>query len=206
MNGTLYIISAPSGCGKTSLVHALLESANNLEVSISHTTRPPRPREEQDVNYHFISETQFKEMIKQNEFIEYAEVFGHLYGTAKGTIVNKLKQGLDIILEIDWQGARQIKESFKNNVVSIFILPPSMKTLQERLLSRCQDTSEVIKKRMLLAYNEILHYKEYDYLVINNDFELALSDLKAIIQTQRLGIKQQEILQNTLINDLLKSH
>ena len=187
----LFIIAAPSGCGKTSLVRALIESSNNLSVSISHTTRKPRKGEINSKNYHFVSKERFGEMISNNDFVEYAEVFGNMYGTARSNIKEKLDANIDIILEIDWQGARQVRENMPNSI-SIFILPPSKNVLLQRLTDRGQDDEETISKRMKNSESEMSHYDEFEYLVINDQFDSALNDLKAIIQDCNNNIKNIE--------------
>jgi guanylate kinase len=203
MLGTLYIISAPSGCGKTSLVNAMLQSATNMVISISYTTRPVRPGEQDGVNYHFVDETSFQKMIDRNEFLEHAKVFGHYYGTSRAKVVEQLEQGIDVVLEIDWQGARQICESFKNTV-SIFIRPPSRETLLQRLHSRRQDSNDVIQQRMALAHEELSHYHEYDYLIFNDNFDYALSDLNAIVHARKLRTETQKLRFKNLISELLR--
>ena len=187
----LFIIAAPSGCGKTSLVKALLESSNNLSVSVSHTTRKPRKAEIDSENYHFVSKERFDEMISNNDFVEFAEVFGNLYGTGRSNIKEKLDANIDIILEIDWQGARQVRENMPNSI-SIFILPPSKNVLLQRLTDRGQDDEETISKRMKNSESEMSHYDEFEYLVINDQFDSALNDLKAIIQDCNKNIKNIE--------------
>ena len=177
----LFIIAAPSGCGKTSLVKALLESLSNLSVSVSHTTRKPRKAEIDGENYHFVSIERFGEMISNNDFVEHAEVFGNLYGTARSNIKEKLDANIDIILEIDWQGARQVRENMPQSI-SIFILPPSKNVLLQRLIDRGQDDDETISERMKNSEREMSHYDEFEYLVINDQFDSALNDLKGIIQ------------------------
>ncbi len=204
ITGTLYIISAPSGGGKTSLVNALVSSMNNLFISISHTTRPMRPGEQNGKNYHFVANTEFQELIKKNTFLEHAKVFNHEYGTSRAWVEQQLKQGHDVILEIDWQGAQQIRNNFKQ-CISIFILPPSRDALRNRLLNRAQDDSQVIEQRMAQAINEMSHYHEFDYLIINDVFENALFDLKAIIRSRRLLLPMQTQLHNELIENLLQS-
>lgn len=189
--GTLFIVSAPSGAGKTSLVKALQESLPGIVVSTSYTTRLKRPLEQEGVDYHFISESQFKEMIKKNVFLEYAEVFGCFYGTSKQMVNDALDQDQDVILEIDWQGARKIRDTFKD-ACSIFILPPNREVLLERLTKRLQDEPSVIQERMKEAKNELSHYAEYDYLVWNEQFDWALEDLKAIVKGMRLQTRHQK--------------
>ena len=176
----LFIIAAPSGCGKTSLVEALIKKTKNLCVSVSHTTRPPRPDEVNGINYYFVSINEFEEMIKNNAFVEHATVFDNHYGSSTKLIREKLDEGVDVILEIDWQGARQVKENMPN-AVSIFILPPSNEALLGRLKQRAQDDDETINKRMSDAQNQMQHFNEFDYLVINDDFNSALNDLNIII-------------------------
>ena len=176
----LFIIAAPSGCGKTSLVEALIKKTKNLCVSVSHTTRPPRPDEVNGINYYFVSINEFEEMIKNNAFVEHATVFDNHYGSSTKLIREKLDEGIDVILEIDWQGARQVKENMPN-AISIFILPPSNEALLGRLKQRAQDNDETINKRMSDAQNQMQHFNEFDYLVINDDFNSALNDLNLII-------------------------
>ena len=176
----LFIIAAPSGCGKTSLVEALIKKTKNLCVSVSHTTRPPRPDEVNGINYYFVSINEFEEMIKQNAFVEHAMVFDNYYGSSSQLIREKLDEGVNVILEIDWQGARQVKENMPNSV-SIFILPPSKEALLGRLQQRAQDDEITINKRMSDAQNQMRHFNEFDYLVINDDFNSALNDLNLII-------------------------
>ena len=187
----LFIIAAPSGCGKTSLVNALLRSSSKLSVSVSHTTRKPRKGEINGKNYHFVSKERFGEMISNNDFVEHAEVFGNMYGTARSNIKEKLDANIDIILEIDWQGARQVRENMPNSI-SIFILPPSKNVLLQRLTDRGQDDDETISKRMKNSESEMSHYDEFEYLVINDQFDSALNDLKAIIQDCNNNIKNIE--------------
>jgi len=176
----LFIIAAPSGCGKTSLVEALIKKTKNLCVSVSHTTRPPRPDEVNGINYYFVSINEFDEMIKNNAFVEHATVFDNHYGSSTKLIREKLDEGVDVILEIDWQGTRQVKENMPN-AISIFILPPSNEALLGRLKQRAQDDDETINKRMSDAQNQMQHFNEFDYLVINDDFNSALNDLNLII-------------------------
>ena len=176
----LFIIAAPSCCGKTSLVEALIKKTKNLCVSVSNIRRPPRPDEVNGINYYFVSIDQFEEMIKQNAFVEHAMVFDNHYGSSSQLIKEKLDEGVDIILEIDWQGARQVKENMPN-AISIFILPPSNEALLGRLKQRAQDDEITINKRMSDAQNQMQHFNEFDYLVINDDFNSALNDLNLII-------------------------
>ncbi|WP_192484919.1 MULTISPECIES: guanylate kinase [Cysteiniphilum] len=184
--GTVYIVSAPSGAGKTSLLRAFIEKNNDVAVSVSHTTRTPRPQEVNGQHYHFVSHEVFEKMVTQDNFIEYAKVFDHYYGTSKASVDALTQKGLDVILEIDWQGARQAREIFKNNCVSIFILPPNLNALHERLVKRGQDSQEVIGRRMQDAQNEASHANEYDYVIINDNFNEALADLWACFRVQKL--------------------
>jgi len=200
--GTLYIISAPSGGGKTSLVKALLESTPSLQKSISHTTRDKRPGEEHGRNYYFVSKAEFEAQRDQGAFLEYAKVFGHCYGTSRDWVMQMLKQGIDVILEIDWQGAQQIRQLMPESI-SIYILPPSKQVLQQRLTGRKQDSEAVMAQRLALASREMSHYAEYQFLVINDDFEQALQDLRAIIRAQRLLQAQQASRYQELIAKLL---
>lgn len=179
--GRLFILSAASGTGKTSLAKALVESMPDAAFSVSHTTRRPRPGEQHGVHYYFLNPQQFDEMVAADRFLEHAKVFGNSYGTSRAATENLLRQGKNIILDIDWQGARTIKEKMPESV-SIFILPPSRKALEARLTSRGQDTPEVIEQRMQAAVSEMSHYQEFDHVVVNDDFAAALNDLKAIIR------------------------
>ena len=176
----LFIIAAPSGCGKTSLVEALIKKTKNLWVSVSYTTRPPRPDEVNGINYYFISNNEFEGMVNNSAFVEHAMVFDNHYGSSTKLIRDKLNEGVNVILEIDWQGARQVKENMPN-AISIFILPPSNEALLARLKQRAQDNDETINKRMSDAQNQMQHFNEFDYLVINDDFNSALNDLNLII-------------------------
>ena len=178
--GKLFIFSAASGTGKTSLAKALVESMPDVAFSVSHTTRAPRPGEEHGVHYYFVTQQQFDEMVAADRFLEHAKVFGNSYGTSRAVTENLLRQGKSVIFDIDWQGARAIKEKMPE-AVSIFILPPSRAALEERLTGRGQDSPEVIARRMREAVSEMSHYKEFDHLVVNDDFSAALDDLKAII-------------------------
>lgn len=203
MQGTLYIIAAPSGGGKSSLVKALLEATPNLQVSVSYTTRPMRPREQQGVDYHFVDQARFDALRDSGVFLEHAEVFGHCYGTSRTWVTERLQQGVDILLEIDWQGKRQIAQSFPE-AVSLFILPPSRTVLEQRLRARGQDGDEVIARRMQAATNEISHWNEFDYLVLNDDFQTAVADVQAIFRARRLrrepqGARLQRLLAQLLI-------
>jgi len=200
--GTLYIISAPSGAGKSSLVKALLESTPKLAVSVSHTTRKPRPGEADGVEYHFVEVDTFRAMVKDGAFLEHAQVFDNFYGTSRSAALDLLKVGTDVILEIDWQGARQVRTMIPG-AVTIFILPPSRPALEERLRNRGQDSSEIIERRMRDAISEMSHYAEFDFLVINDDFDTALDELRAIITTRRLRTTVQQAEQRELLSALL---
>jgi len=202
--GTLFIVSAPSGAGKTSLVNALLDSTPDIKVSVSYTTRAIRPGETDGVNYHFVTREVFIERIQQGDFLESAEVFGNYYGTSQRWVKEQLASGDDIILEIDWQGAQQVRKLMPG-VVSIFILPPSRKTLLERLRTRGQDDETIIAKRYAEAANEMSHYSESDFIVINDDFQQALGDLQAIVRSQRLRQERQNRIRQQLITDLLSN-
>lgn len=182
--GTLYIVAAPSGAGKTSLVKSLVATTPGVVASVSHTTRPPRPGEQEGVHYHFVPLPAFETMIAQGAFLEHAQVFGNCYGTSRAAVLSKLQDGLDVILEIDWQGARQVREQMPG-CPGIFILPPSRDALRQRLAGRGQDSAEVIERRMAAALDELSHYAEFDYLVINDRFETALTELRAIFIAQR---------------------
>jgi guanylate kinase len=199
--GTLFIVTAPSGAGKTSLVKALIEREQQLRVSVSHTTRAKRPGEEDGVNYHFVDEAAFTEMLRTGSFFESAQVYGNHYGTSQLWVNEQLEAGLDVILEIDWQGAVQVR-NLDPKACSIFILPPSLKTLKIRLLNRAQDDAETIEKRMSEAVAEISHVAEANFVVINDDFDTALEDLCAIIRSCRLTMKYQETNQAALFASL----
>ncbi len=200
--GTLYIVSAPSGAGKTSLLKAMLAETTQVEVSVSHTTRKQRSGEVNGSDYHFVTVDEFKQMISDDAFFEYAEVFGNFYGTSKKAVADKLEQGIDVILEIDWQGAQQMRELMPESI-SIFILPPSKEALEQRLHGRGQDDAEVIAKRMAEAKQEISHYNEYDYVVINDDFAVATAELKSILVAERLSLEHQQLKNGDLIDNLL---
>ena len=204
MTGSLYVIAAPSGAGKTSLVNALVEKTRDIQVSVSHTTRKPRPGEVDGEHYHFVTEREFIELRSAGAFLESAKVFDHFYGTSKAHINETLVRGTDVILEIDWQGARQVKEAM-HEVVSVFILPPSQTALRERLTQRGQDDESIINRRMQDAVDEMSHYDEFDYLVFNDDFDHALESLSAIFAARRLRRGPQVITHKEALNSLLNS-
>ncbi len=201
--GTLYIVAAPSGAGKTSLVKKLVETTAGVELSISHTTRPPRPGEEQGVHYHFVTLAAFEAMIAEDAFLERAQVFGNRYGTSRAAVLEQLQAGQDVILEIDWQGARQVRTLLPDSL-TIFILPPSREVLRERLAGRGQDSAEVIEQRMAAALSELSHYAEFDYLVVNDDFGTALDVLRAILianrQRRAVQLERHKELLHTLLS------
>jgi guanylate kinase len=203
-NGTLYILSAPSGAGKTSLLKALRERDGRLHVSVSHTTRAMRPGELDGVHYHFVHQATFLAKVERGDFLEHAEVFGNYYGTDEASVRAQLEAGRDSVLEIDWQGAQQVRRRFPD-AVSIFILPPSPEALHERLSNRGQDSEEVIQGRMREAVSEMSHYAEFDYLVFNDVFESALDELAAIVTARRLRLERQVSLHTEAISRLLQS-
>ncbi|RED09430.1 guanylate kinase [Ectopseudomonas oleovorans] len=200
--GTLYIVSAPSGAGKTSLVKALLDALPDIRVSVSHTTRAMRPGEANGVNYHFVDCATFTNLLEHGDFLEHAEVFGNYYGTSQAALERTLAEGHDLILEIDWQGAQQVRRKLPH-AQSIFILPPSQAALRQRLDNRGQDSAEIIERRMREAVSEMSHYVEYDYLIINDDFASALEDLKSIFRTRQLRLDRQQRRHDDLLVDLL---
>lgn len=200
--GTLYIVSAPSGAGKTSLLKALLENDEEVRVSVSHTTRSIRPGEQNGVDYWFTDEPDFRRMVGEGAFLEHAQVFGNFYGTSENAVREMLQTGVDVILEIDWQGARQVRKRIPE-AISVFVLPPTRQALQQRLNARGQDSEEVIERRMREARNEMEHFTEYDFLIVNDRFEQALAELQALIvgqrlrgsvQSQRLGKQLQDLI------------
>ena len=185
--GVLVILSSPSGAGKTSIARALVEENKNFLFSVSATTRKSRPGEVNGREYHFLTVDEFRERINDGQFLEHAKVFGNLYGTPLEPVMESINDGKDLIFDVDWQGGKQIRSSSLNKfVISIFILPPSIKALQERLMKRAQDSSETVKDRMTKSIGEIMHWKEYDYVIVNNDFEQTLNEVKSIITSEKL--------------------
>jgi len=203
MQGTLYIISAPSGAGKTSLVREVLTTVPGVALSVSHTTRPMRPGERDGVHYHFVSVAEFQEMIAAGAFLEYAQVFDNYYGTSLAGVGDQLRGGQDVILEIDWQGAQQVRQLFPE-VVAIFILPPSREVLENRLRARGQDSEAVIARRLREVRTEISHSNEYDYLLVNEDFGQAVVDLQSIMRARKLRRDPQEEVLRPLLDSLLR--
>ena len=202
MSGLLFVVSAASGTGKTSLVKALLERVNNLHVSVSHTTRGQRPGELDGVHYHFSTKEDFLASVQDGGFIEYAEVFGNYYGTAQRTVKEQLAKGHDVLLEIDWQGAEQVRKLFPESK-QIFILPPSQFDLRQRLSNRGTDSVEVIEHRLSCAVEDMQQYVNFDFVIINDDFNKALHDLEAVIIANRLALKQQAVRHQDLIQKLI---
>ena len=200
--GTLFIFSAPSGAGKTSLVTSLLACTQHIGVSVSHTTRAPRPGEVDGENYHFVSKEEFIRMAGEGAFLEHAQVFDNYYGTSQAWVEAELEAGRDVILEIDWQGAQQVRRLIKDTV-NVFIAPPSISALRERLRNRKQDDEETIERRMRDARNEISHFVEYDYLIINDDFDNTLQELRSIVIARRHRVTAQQVRHAEVINNLL---
>ena len=201
--GILWIISAPSGAGKTSLARALVAATPQLRTSVSYTTRPPRPGESEGTDYHFVPMEAFTAMAERGEFLEYARVHGNGYGTSEPWVKSQLFAGTDCLLEIDWQGARQVRERLPGQAVSIFILPPSVAALAERLRGRGQDSETVIARRLAAAREELLHYDEFDYLVVNDHFQDALADLQSIVHAEHLRLGYQQHAQHQRLKSLL---
>lgn len=204
MTGSLFIITAASGTGKTSLVKQLLATTNDLTVSVSHTTRNPRPGEIDGHHYHFTDVKTFTTAIDEGKFLEHAQVFGNYYGTSEQSVRAQLEAGIDVILEIDWQGALQVKKIF-TDAIMVFILPPSLTTLRQRLSSRNQDTAEVIEQRLSGAVTEMEQYVHFDFVIINDSFEVALTELKAIIVADRQTLKRQQQRYHRTITTLLNN-
>jgi guanylate kinase len=203
MSGTLYIVAAPSGAGKTSLTRALLEQEPGIALSVSYTSRAPRPNEVDGVHYHFVSRSLFEEMIRRGEFFEHAVVHGDLKGTARTAVERTLAQGKDVLLEIDWQGARQVRTQMPDTV-SIFILPPSRAELERRLRARAADSEEVIRRRLTDSRADIAHAQEFDYLIVNDEFATALAEMHAIVKNRQLRSATQMGRHSALLADLLR--
>ena len=199
MTGTLFIVSSPSGGGKTSLVKALLEAEPDVRLSISHTTRPPRPGEADGRDYHFVAREAFERMLVAGEFLESAEIYGNRYGTSQKWIESERAAGRDVLLEIDWQGAQQVRRLVRGSV-SVFVLPPSLEVLESRLKGRGQDAPDVVQRRMAAAREEIAHAPEYDYVIINEEFSRAALDLRSIVRAERLRAASQLARHSSLIN------
>jgi guanylate kinase len=210
VSGNLFILSAPSGAGKSSLIKAMLDSVANsnasrkMQVSVSHTTRDARPGEVNGEHYHFVTKDDFEKQIKRGRFYEHAQVFGNYYGTSEVGIDEQLAKGFDVFLDIDWQGAQQVRMK-KPSVTSIFICPPSKDALEKRLRSRGQDSNEIIQGRMAQAQAECSHFEEFDYIIINDDFDQAVTDLLTIVNNQRLKRNQQVLQHKAVLDDLVLS-
>ena len=201
MKGKLFIVSAPSGAGKTSLAKALIEQIENVKMSVSHTTRARRAAEVDGQDYFFVSKAEFLQMVDDGVFLEYAEVYGNYYGTSRNSVEAMLEQGINVMLDIDWQGAQQVRMK-KPSVTTIFISPPSKKELEQRLRGRGQDSDEIINDRMAQAQKECSHFQEFDYIIINDNFEQALTDLTTIVNNQRLKRSQQVMQHKALLDEL----
>lgn len=201
-SGILFVVSAPSGAGKTSLLRQLVPADERLVMSVSHATRAMRPGEEDGVHYHFVSVDRFEQLVEDGAFLEHARVFDNYYGTSEAAVREPLADGLDVVLEIDWQGARQVRRRFAE-AVSVFIAPPSITALRERLSGRGQDSREIVDRRMADARSELSHYPEYDYLVINDDFDTALAELRAIVTAERLREPRQSARFNEALAAML---
>ncbi|HJW24906.1 MAG TPA: guanylate kinase [Rhodocyclaceae bacterium] len=202
MSGNLYVVAAPSGAGKTTLVKLLLQNEKTVRLSISYTTRLPRTGEENGREYHFVDVETFRRMIDQGDFLEWAEVHGNYYGTSKTWISNRMAEGSDVLLEIDWQGAQQVRKQFPE-AIGIFVLPPSQEELERRLTGRGTDSRDIIDRRLAAARTEMRHVGEFDYVIINDDLERALDDLRAILRASRLRLKAQRIRHAALLDRLI---
>ena len=198
--GLMLVLSSPSGAGKTTLSRMLLESDDQIAMSVSATTRPPRPGEQNGKDYFFVTHEKFADMVEEDEFLEHATVFENHYGTPKGPVEKALQQGHDVLFDIDWQGTQQLQEQVPNDLVRVFILPPSMEALHSRLRTRAQDSDEVVTKRMAKASDEITHWAEYDYVLINDDLEKSFANLKTLLTAERQKRSRQKGL-----NDFVKS-
>lgn len=202
--GNLFIVAAPSGGGKTSLVKKLVDEMDNIEISVSHTTRDMRAAEQNGIDYFFVDDAEFKRMINAHDFVEYAQVFNHFYGTSVAQIKDRLRAGIDVVLDIDWQGAQQIRQLFAD-AVGIFIIPPSLDILKQRLVDRQRDNEEVILHRMQRARDELSHYHDFDYLIVNDNFANAAFELQSIVTAYRLRMSRQSVQQRKLLSFLLAS-
>lgn len=199
--GFMFVLSSPSGVGKTTIAHKILNLETNIELSISVTTRPQRPSETEGEDYYFIDQQHFQHLIEGNQLLEYAHVYGHLYGTPKASIEEHLSQGMDILFDIDWQGTQQLKQVATSDLVSIFLLPPTFKALEERLRKRATDDAEIVQMRMAKAADELSHWAEYDYVIVNNDLEETVQAVRSILQAERLKRRRQSGLA-TFVNEL----
>ena len=202
--GLMLVLSSPSGAGKTSIARRLLEEDNNLTLSVSATTRAPRTNEVDGRDYHFVDQAHFDDMVAEDAFLEYATVFEHSYGTPKADVMAAMEQGRDVLFDIDWQGTQQVANAARADLVSVFILPPSKAALRERLMTRAQDSEEVVAKRMAKAADEISHYREYDYIVVNEKLDVAVANVRAILASERLRRDRQTGLTpfvRTLVED-----
>ena len=189
--GLMLVLSSPSGAGKTSITRRLLDEDDNLTLSVSATTRAPRPNEVDGRDYHFVDQGRFDMMVAKDEFLEYATVFNHSYGTPKADVMAALDRGADVLFDIDWQGTQQVANAARTDLVSVFILPPSREALHQRLVSRAQDSNDVVAARMAKASDEISHYREYDYIVVNEDLDLSVASVRAILAAERLRRDRQ---------------
>lgn len=201
-DSNLFVVAAPSGGGKTSLINALLDQDRQVKLSVSHTTRPPRPGERDGVHYHFVDQETFLNLVEQGAFLEHARVFDYYYGTGRMEVEKQLAAGFDVLLDIDWQGARQIRDSFPS-CCGIFIIPPSLDVLRQRLIARGQDSEDVIKRRMRDAQSEISHWSEFDFIIINDVFDEALSDMQSIIRHGKLKRPENEVQSREILAELL---
>ena len=204
--GMMYVLSSPSGAGKTTLTKKLAAQNSNFVISISHTTRKPRPNETNGKDYHFVDEKEFNNLVKKNDFFEYAKIFDNLYGTRKNPVLESIKSGKDVLFDIDWQGTQQLKKIKDLSLVTIFILPPNIKTLKERLLNRHEGQEKIIEKRMNKFNEEVSHWKEYNYIVVNDDLNTCYEKILDIIKSESSGVKQKQNLDQIKekINNLIK--
>jgi guanylate kinase len=204
--GMMYVLSSPSGAGKTTLTKKLAAQNSNFVISISHTTRKPRPNETNGKDYHFVDEKEFNNLVKKNDFFEYAKIFDNFYGTRKNPVLESIKSGKDVLFDIDWQGTQQLKKIKDLSLVTIFILPPNIKTLKERLLNRHEGQEKIIEKRMNKFNEEVSHWKEYNYIVVNDDLNTCYEKILDIIKSESSGVKQKQNLDQIKekINNLIK--